>query len=68
MLYSELSEIRLMRKGYLEGLELAKKFVLDNGGVVRDVDEQGVTELHLGEVTASCFQLYLDIDLFYFET
>ncbi|MBQ4839795.1 hypothetical protein J8M00_25930 [Pseudoalteromonas luteoviolacea] len=62
-----LSAIRSAKKTFSEGLELSIAYVLDNGGTV-EKSKDGVTVLFLHGVEAFCFQLYPDIDLFYFET
>lgn len=64
---SYLIKLRKNQLAYSQGLELAKKFAVDNGGEFITTND-GVTVLKvLGEV-AHCFQPYPDIDKFYFET
>lgn len=63
-----LCAIRSAKKTYAEGLELAKKYVSDNGGTVETNKDTGVTSLSLLDEKAFCFKPYPDIDLFYFET
>lgn len=63
-----LTALRTAQKTYSDGLDLAETYVLDNGGSVEKGKEEGVTVLSLLGIRAYCFQLYPDIDLFYFET
>jgi hypothetical protein len=63
---SYLSALRNHGFNYIEGLQRATTYVVDNGGQVQLADD-GVTELSLGDDTAYCFQPYEDIDRFYYE-
>ena len=60
-----LTELRAVGKGYLEGVTLAKDYVTRNGGTIEEKADS--TVLTLFEAQAYCFQLYSDIDKFYFE-
>lgn len=59
--------LRQARKSYSEGLELAKKYVIDNGGEVAVADNDDVTVITAFGEEAHCFLPYSDIDQFYFE-
>lgn len=61
-----LAELREQKLPYKEALKLAKQYVLDNEGRVIQLSD-GETKLILGNDQAICFQLYEDINLFYFE-
>lgn len=62
-----LTQLVKSRKTYDEGVRLAKMFVENNNGshCTNDMNE---TELNLRHETAICFQLYQDIDRFYYES
>jgi hypothetical protein len=53
-----------------EGLSVARKYVVGLSGQCEEkkVDESTLYVLTLGQDEALCFQLYPDIDRFYFET
>ncbi|PKG68640.1 hypothetical protein [Pseudoalteromonas sp. GutCa3] len=61
-----LSELCKCKKNYEAGLFLARDYVLTNGGKCENLINEE-TKLILGLDVATCFQLYPDIDLFYFE-
>lgn len=63
-----LAALRTAKKTFTEGLDLAKKYVLDNGGYIEERKEDSVTVVSLWGIRAYCFKLYPDIDLFYYET
>jgi hypothetical protein len=62
-----LSVTRKNTKSYIEGLHLARDYVVSEAGQVIQGDDKE-TILILGEETATCFQPYETIDLFYFES
>ena len=63
-----LSVIRKNKYTYLEGLELAKQYVEENNGVISPSCVEGGVTLTVNGDQAVCFQLYSDIDRFYFES
>lgn len=65
---SYLMTLRDKKFDFKGGLALAKEYVLDNGGTISTGEEEGQVVLELFNDKAVCFQLYPDIDRFYFET
>lgn len=65
-----LTKVRRERTNFKEGLKLAQKFVIGNGGSCEEkkVDETTFYILSLGNDEAFCFLPFPDIDRFYFET
>ncbi|GEA09158.1 hypothetical protein KUL42_39190 [Alteromonas sp. KUL42] len=61
-----LMQLRNSRVGFVEGIEIAKNFVLSEGGEVSFTEDGEVVLFMQGE-NAYCFQLFPDIDRFYYE-
>ena len=61
-----LDELRKQKLTYQTGLSMAIAFVKKNDGTVVELEDEQ-TKLTLGSDEAICFQLYPDIDLFYYE-
>tara|TARA_R110002033_G_scaffold135713_2_gene175242 strand:+ start:12468 stop:12671 length:204 start_codon:yes stop_codon:yes gene_type:complete len=60
-----LGKIGKKRLPFKAGLAVACQFVSDNGGEIFEEDES--VKLTLNGEEAHCFQLYPDIDYFYYE-
>ena len=63
-----LTILREKKYSFDKGLTLAKEYVKNNQGTISSGDEEGQVVLELLNERAVCFQLYPDIDRFYFET
>ena len=61
-----LVELRKQKLSYKFGLSKAIEFVNNNDGKVIELPDNE-TKLIMGNEEATCFQLYPDIDLFYYE-
>ncbi len=61
-----LSELRKQKVTFQFGLSEAKKFVEHNDGKIIKLQDNSI-KLVVGDEEAICFQLYKDIDLFYYE-
>jgi len=66
MLSQELDRIRKISNSYKEGLHMAILWVNNNNGHIEKLDNNE-TKLSLHNESAICFQLYKDIDKFYYE-
>jgi len=66
MLSQELDKIRIDSQSYSEGLKRAKDWVNQRNGRIEDIGN-GETKLIVGIDEAICFQLFSDIDKFYYE-
>ena len=65
-----LNNVQKERLTFNEGLSVAREYVVGRGGQCEEKAVDGSTFyiLTLGQDEAFCFQLYPDIDRFYFET
>lgn len=65
---SYLCAIRKANLSFSVGLQKAKQFATDNNGEILPIDSNGVTTIKVLGENAHCYQLYPDIDRFYYET